>query len=522
MSQQPVRFFLPCDSAAISLGADEVAQAMTTAAAADGVRVEIVRTGSRGMHWLEPLLEFECEGVRHGIGPVNSDDAASILRAVVSGKLDLPNAIGPVEEVPFFARQQRLIFSRCGVIDPVSHHQYVDHGGYEGLACALTKTPQEICDIVLNSGLRGRGGAGFPAGIKWKTVADAVDDQKYIVVNADEGDSGTFADRMIMEGDPFLLLEGMIIAGLATGATTGFIYLRSEYPIAAEILSRAIATAYDHGMLGADVKGSGKRFDVEVFIGAGAYICGEETSLLNSLEGKRGEVRAKPPIPALEGLFGKPTLVHNVISLCSVPGILQMGAAAYRDVGVGKSTGTMPFQLAGNVKYGGLFEAGFGVTLGELVNDIGGGVRVGSGVRAVQIGGPLGAYLPPKLFDLPMDYEKMLAAGAGIGHGGIVVFGDDVDLLEQARYAFEFCAEESCGKCTPCRIGAVRGVEVMDRWRAGDDPEAQRELIEDLCEVMVDGSLCAMGGMTPIPVQSAIKHFPEDFVPPAAKRDAAE
>ena len=374
----------------------------------------------------------------------------------------------------------------------------------------------------MDSGLRGRGGAGFPAGVKWKTVSEAAAEQKYIVVNADEGDSGTFADRMIMEGDPFLLIEGMIIAGLATGATKGYIYLRSEYPIAARILDSSIAKAYEDGLLGADAGGSGKCFDIELFIGAGAYICGEETSLLNSLEGKRGEVRAKPPIPALQGLFGNPTLVHNVITLCSVPAILANGAAFYRDYGMGKSTGTMPFQLAGNIKRGGMFECAFGVTLGELVNDLGGGTLTDGPVRAVQIGGPLGAYLPPSLFDLPMDYETMLANGAGVGHGGIVVFDDTVDLMTQARYAFEFCAEESCGKCTPCRVGAVRGVEVMDRWKAGQDSELQRAVIDDLCEVMVDGSLCAMGGMTPIPVQSAMRHFPEDFGPRDSAAQAAK
>lgn len=516
-----LRLFLPRDSAAISLGADELSVALVRAAEERSLEVEIVRTGSRGLHWLEPLLEIEREGRRIGYGPLDEQEADEVLAALV-GDGEHDKSLGPVEDIPFFQRQSRLIFRRCGVIDPLSLQDYKKHGGYEGLTKARKMLPKDICDAVLDSGLRGRGGAGFPAGIKWKTVSEAEADQKYIVVNADEGDSGTFADRMIMEGDPFLLLEGMVIAGIATGATRGYIYLRSEYPMAEDILKAAIQRAYDGGMLGASAGQSEHPFDIDVFVGAGAYICGEETSLLNSLEGKRGEVRAKPPIPALEGLFGKPTLVHNVITLCSVPIVLARGSAFYRDFGMGRSTGTMPFQLAGNIKHGGLFEAGFGVTLNELVNDIGGGTRTGRPLRAVQVGGPLGAYLPASLLDLPMDYETLLANGAGVGHGGLVVFDETVDLMEQARYAFEFCAEESCGKCTPCRIGAVRGVEVIDRWRAGEEPDQQKAVLEDLCEVMVDGSLCAMGGMTPIPVQSAIKHFPEDFEAKCPTNLAAE
>ena len=507
----PLRLYLPLDSVAVSLGADETAHAIKADAHSRGIPLNLVRTGSRGLHWLEPLLEAEIDGVRYGFGPIEPEDASSILGAILEGSVTGEKALGPVQEIPFLSKQTRLVFERCGIIDPLLFEDYVAHGGMAGLNRATKTRPDEICKVVLDSGLRGRGGAAFPAGIKWNTVASTKADQKYIAVNADEGDSGTFADRMIMEGDPLLLIEGMAIAGLATGADKGYIYLRSEYPIAARILQSAIEIARSYGMIGTNIGGSGKPFDIELFIGAGAYICGEETSLLNSLEGKRGEVRSKPPIPAHEGLFGKPTLVHNVISLCSVPAILSQGAEFYRELGMGKSTGTMPFQLAGNVKRAGLFEVDFGLTIGELINDVGGGTRSGRPVRAVQIGGPLGAYLPPSLFDLTLEYESLSAQGAGVGHGGIVVFDDQADLMEQARYAFEFCAEESCGKCTPCRIGSVRGVEVLDRWRAGQEPEKQRAVIEDLCELMVDGSLCAMGGMTPIPVQSAMRHFPEDF-----------
>ncbi len=515
-----LKVYLPLDSVAASLGADALADALQCEAAARNVDVQVIRTGSRGLHWLEPLLEVERGGVRFGYGPVEASDAPSLIAVLTNPAAVHSKALGPVEEIPFLKKQTRLTFARCGVIDPLDIGDYARHGGLKGVDAAIAMESDAICEAIAQSGLRGRGGAGFPAGIKWKTVAAATADQKYIVCNADEGDSGTFADRMIMEGDPFLLIEGMVIAGLAVGATQGYIYLRSEYPVAERVLQKAIAHAYDAGLLGANVRGLEKRFDLEMFIGAGAYICGEETSLLNSLEGRRGEVRAKPPLPALEGLFGEPTLVHNVISLCAAPIILAKGAEYYRDFGIGKSAGTMPFQIAGNVKRGGLFETAFGVTVRTLVDEIGGGTRSGRPVRAVQIGGPLGAYLPQSLLDLPMDYETMLANGAGVGHGGLVVFDDTVDLAEQVRYAFEFCVEESCGKCTPCRIGSVRGVEVVDRIKNGVDRENNLTVLEDLCELMIDGSLCAMGGMTPIPVQSALKHFPEDFGAQPARRAA--
>jgi formate dehydrogenase iron-sulfur subunit len=322
---------------------------------------------------------------------------------------------------------------------------------------------------------------------------------------------------MLMEGDPLCLIEGMTIAGIAVGATQGYIYLRCEYPHAHHALNAAIANAYAAGWLGANVGGSGRRFDLEVRLGAGAYVCGEETSLLESLEGKRGQVRFKPPLPAIKGLFGQPTVINNVISFASVPIILDRGAAFYRDYGIGRSRGTLPIQLAGNLKRTGLVEKAFGVTLRELLYDYGGGSYTGRPIRAVQVGGPLGAYLPESQFDTPLDYEAFAAIGAMLGHGGIVAFDDSVDMLEQARYAMEFCAAESCGKCTPCRIGSTRGVEVIDRIRAcreagaNVDRENDFALLDDLCHTMRHGSLCALGGLTPDPVVSAIRHFPEDF-----------
>jgi formate dehydrogenase iron-sulfur subunit len=505
-----LRLYIPRDAAAIAVGADDVVRALETAAAVRHITVEIVRTGSRGLFWLEPMVEVATAEGRVAFGPVAPEDVASVLEAVLSNGAH-PLRLGLADEIPWLKRQTRLTFARCGVVDPRSLEDYKAHGGFRGLARALTMTPQAILTDVIASGLRGRGGAGFPTGIKAKTVADARADRKYIVCNADEGDSGTFADRMLMEGDPFVVIEGMIIAGITVGATKGYIYTRSEYPHAVVAMNEAIAAARRAGYLGGGICGSQHIFDIEVRVGAGAYVCGEETALLESLEGRRGIVRAKPPLPAHHGLFGKPTVINNVLSFAAVPFILDNGAQAYADVGMGRSRGTMPIQLAGNIRHGGLFETAFGITLGELVDDIGGGTASGRPVRAVQVGGPLGAYFPRALFDTPFDYEAFAAKDGLIGHGGIVVFDDTVDMAKQARFAMEFCAIESCGKCTPCRIGSTRGVETIDRIRAKDHPDANIAVLQDLCHTMKFGSLCALGGFTPYPVMSALKYFPEDF-----------
>jgi formate dehydrogenase iron-sulfur subunit len=514
------RIFVPIDSTALSLDAEEVAEALAQGLQRKGAQAEIVRNGSRGLFWLEPLVEVETPAGRVGYGPVTPADVPGLLAANFLEGGEHPLRLGLVEEIPYLKRQQRLTFARCGIVDPLSLSDYEAHGGYRGLAKALTLEPAAIVEAVTVSGLRGRGGAGFPTGIKWKTVLGAASDQKYIVCNADEGDSGTFADRLLLEGDPFVLIEGMTIAGVAVGATQGFVYIRSEYPHSFRTFKQAVQIARDEGKLGRRILGSPHDFDIEVRLGAGAYICGEETSLLESLEGKRGVIRFKPPLPALQGLFGKPTVVNNLITLATVPFILSEGAETYRDFGMGRSRGTLPVQLAGNVKYGGLVELAFGVTLDTLINDFGGGTRSGRPLRAVQIGGPLGAYLPVSLLGLPMDYEALAAKRGMLGHGGMVLFDDSVDMARQARFAMEFCALESCGKCTPCRIGSTRGVEVLDRIIAGRDPDKQTALLRDLCEVMTDGSLCALGGLTPLPVLSALEHFPEDFkrpVPAAAE-----
>ncbi|MHB1236506.1 MAG: formate dehydrogenase beta subunit [Gallionella sp.] len=507
-----IKIFVPGDSAALALGADAVAKTILAEAARRNMAVELVRNGSRGMLWLEPLVEVQTAKGRVAYGPVEGKDVLALFDAdfLHGGKHKL--GLGLTEELPYLKKQERLTFARVGITDPLSLEDYLAHDGFQGLRKALAMQPTAIVQQVTDSGLRGRGGAAFPTGIKWKTVLNTAAAQKYIVCNADEGDSGTFADRMLMEGDPFVLVEGMTIAALAVGATQGYIYVRSEYPHSITILNKAIAVARKAGYLGPNILDSGKSFELEVRKGAGAYVCGEETSLLESLEGKRGIVRAKPPLPAIAGLFGKPTVINNVISLASVPIILDKGAAFYKDYGMGRSNGTLPFQLAGNIKHGGLIEKAFGVTLRELMYDYGGGSASGRPIKAVQVGGPLGAYLPESQWDTPLDYEAYTALWAVLGHGGIVVHDDSADLAKLARYAMKFCAIESCGKCTPCRIGATRGVEVMDKIIAGQDTKAQVKLLRDLCDTMLNGSMCAMGGMTPYPVLSALNHFPLDFV----------
>ena len=508
-----VNIYIPRDAGALALGAEKVAKAIAGEVAARGLDAKIVRNGSRGLYWLEPMVEVETAAGRVAYGPVSAKDVPSLFDAgLVSGEAHRLS-LGDPDKIPFLAKQTRLTFARCGIIDPLSLDDYKAHGGLKGLQAAIATTPAEIVKEVTESGLRGRGGAGFPTGIKWKTVLDTTADRKYIVCNADEGDSGTFSDRMIMEGDPFVLIEGMAIAGIATGATKGYVYLRSEYPHAIRVMTEAVEIARRAGVLGVNVLGSPNAFDMEIRSGAGAYVCGEETALLESLEGRRGLVRAKPPLPAHKGLFGKPTVINNVISLASVPIIMDRGAEFYKDFGMGRSRGTIPIQITGNVKHGGLFEAAFGLTLGEIVDEIGGGTMSGRPVKAVQVGGPLGAYFPRALFDTPFDYEAFAAKDGLIGHAGIVVFDDTVDMLKQARFAMEFCAIESCGKCTPCRIGSTRGVETLDRIASNIEPDKNRELVTDLCNTMKFGSLCALGGFTPYPVMSAMTHFPDDFKP---------
>ena len=503
--------YVPKDSAVRSIGGDQISRAIEVESVKRGLSFSILRNGSRGALWLEPMVEVETSEGRVAYGPVTLADIDSLFDSGfhLGGEHQL--SLGKTDDIAWLARQDRVTFARVGVVDPLSIVDYQDHGGLVGLRRALSMAQEEIVTEVTQSGLRGRGGAGFPAGIKWRTVMTTAGEQKYICCNADEGDSGTFADRMLMEGDPFTLLEGMTIAGVAVGATEGVIYVRSEYPDAYASLNNAIESARKFGWLGKSVLGSGHTFDIRTRLGGGSYVCGEETAMLESIEGKRGVVRSKPPLPAIQGLFGKPTVINNVLTLATVPAILAEGAEAYMSKGVGRSVGTQVFQLGGNIARGGIVETAFGVTLDELVNGYGSGTLSGRQVRAVQVGGPLGAYLPVASLNVSMDYESLLAAGGMLGHGGVVVFDESVDMAEQAKFAMEFCAIESCGKCTPCRLGSTRGAETIEKIMNGQDVPGNKKLLLDLCEVMTDGSLCAMGGLTPLPVRSAMLHFGEDF-----------
>jgi formate dehydrogenase iron-sulfur subunit len=516
MSANKVRVHVPRDSAALAVGADEVAQALAQACAQRGIEIELVRNGSRGLFWLEPLVEVATPAGRVAYGPVDAADVPALLDAGLLQGGAHPLCQGLTDAIPFLAKQERLTFARMGVTDPLSLADYEAHGGWAGLRAAAALPPEGIVQTVLDSGLRGRGGAAFPAGIKWRTVAHAAAGQKYVVCNADEGDSGTYSDRMTLEGDPYMLIEGMAVAALAVGATQGYVYIRSEYPHAVATFTEAVRRATEAGFIGDRICGTQQAFTLHVRKAAGSYVCGEETAMLESIEGKRGVVRAKPPLPAISGLFGQPTVINNVITLASVPIILAKGAAFYRDYGMGRSKGTLPFQLAGNLKHAGLVEKAFGLTLRELLIDFGGGSRSGRPIKAVQVGGPLGAYVPESQWDVPLDYEAYAAMGAVVGHGGIVAHDDTANLAQLARYAMQFCAIESCGKCTPCRIGSTRGAEVIDRITGSPVTAVaaraqQVHLLRELCDTMLHGSLCAMGGMTPFPVLSALNHYPQDF-----------
>lgn len=511
-----IRIFVPSDTGARSVGADAVASAVSELPIVQGGHATVVRNGSRGAYWLEPLVEIETDAGRIGFSNCTVADVPKLFNGFTPN-LAHQKAVGLVEDLPWFRGQTRLTFVRAGLIDPLSVDEYRSTGGMAGLQRALTMDGKAIVDEIIKSGLRGRGGAAFPAGIKWDTVRKAESQQKYVVCNADEGDSGTFADRLLMEADPFQLIEGMVIAGLAVNATRGYVYLRSEYPLAARTFSQALEKAREAAVIGSSVLGSSHAFDITLRIGGGAYICGEETAMLESLEGKRGVVRVKPPLPALSGLFGQPTVINNVLTFAAATNVLAQGADHYSGYGIERSTGTMPFQLGGNIKRGGLFEAPFGIPLKTLVQDFGGGSLSGRPLRAMQVGGPLGAYMPESQWETPLTYEGFAVVGAMLGHGGIVAFDDTVDMAVQAQFAMEFCAHESCGKCTPCRIGSIRGVEVIERLRKNEKPHEQWQLLEELCETMELGSLCALGGLTPMPVRSVMKHFSGDLMPRVAK-----
>jgi len=487
------RFYLSNDTSARAAGADRVAEAWEGRPG-----LELVRTSSRGAFFLEPLVERDTPAGRLAWPNAKPDDLPNIL----SGAGGVP-----VAQIPFLSCQTRLTFANFGVTRPLSLEDYRTHGGGQGLARACSLSPEAIIDELKLSQLRGRGGAAFPVWNKWRVAQQTPADRKYVVANADEGDAGTYCDRMIMEGEPFRLIEGLLICARAIGAEHGYIYCRKEYPAAATVLRAAIAQAEQSGML----ESLGRPVHLEVLVGAGSYVVGEETALLESLEGRRGVVQARPPYPAVSGLYGHPTIVSNVLTFATVSNILAQGGARYAALGTERSRGTVVLQIGGRVKQPGLVEMPFGATLEEVLEQFGGGMAPGARFKAVQVGGPLGSLFPASRLGIRICYDAFAEAGAILGHGGIVVYDDETDMVELARHFMAFTAEESCGKCTPCRIGSMRGREILERVQAGQGRPDDLALLADLGETMQQASLCAFGGRAPYPVLTAIEHFPEEF-----------
>ena len=505
-----IKIYIPKETSACSVGSDLIAEKIN-ALTQEHKHISIIRNGSWGAFWLEPFVEIEINGNRVGVSYLNKD--ISHLTSIEEFIDDFNNSKPHnILEIDFIKQQTRLVFSRIGLDDPLDLNQYCNSGGYKGLEKSFEIGQQKTIDEIKKSGLNGRGGAAFPTAIKMQTVLDQESKTKYVACNADEGDGGTFSDRLIMECDPYSLIEGMTIAAYSVGANHGYIYLRSEYPLAKYFLTEAIKILKSHNLLGKNILGKNFTFDIELRIGAGSYVCGEETAMMESIEGRRGLVRSKPPLPAIKGLFHQPTLINNVITLASMSIILLRGKEIFSQFGSGKSVGTMPYQLCGNIKQGGLIEVPFGITLNEMIYDFGAGTFNEKPVHAVQIGGPLGIYLPTHLLNTPLTIEALMDLNGSLGHGGVIVFDDSTNMALQAKFAMDFCAIESCGKCTPCRIGSVRGVELIDKIYNGTAVKADRILLEELCETMETTSLCAMGGMTPNPVRSIIKYFPNEMI----------
>ncbi|MEI8130951.1 MAG: NADH-ubiquinone oxidoreductase-F iron-sulfur binding region domain-containing protein, partial [Leptolinea sp.] len=409
-------------------------------------------------------------------------------------------------------KEVRVVLRNCGKIDPENIEDYIAEDGYEAVAKVLSSmTPDQVIDELLKSGLRGRGGAGFPAGKKWMFARNSAEKIKYIICNADEGDPGAFMNRRVLEGDPHAVLEGMIIAGFTTGSSQGYIYCRAEYPVAVHTLNIAIDQARGLGLLGKNILGTGFDFDLEVRMGAGAFVCGEETALMASIEGKRGEPRPRPPFPAVKGLFGKPTNINNVETYANVPQIILRGAEWYASMGTVKSRGTKTFALAGDLKKPGLVEVPLGITLRDLVYEVGGGIKDDKGFKAAQIGGPMGGCLPAKYLDLPVDYESLISAGAMMGSGGLIVLDDETCMVDIARYFMDFTQDESCGKCTPCRVGTRRILEILERICDGKGKDGDIETLEYLCREINADSLCGLGQGAPNPIVSTLKHFRDEY-----------
>ncbi|NJE54736.1 NADH-quinone oxidoreductase subunit NuoF [Thermococcus sp. 21S9] len=511
------------NSCGIAAGARETYEAIKAELERRNLDVKLKIVGCVGMCYREPLVDIITEDEIITYGHVDPKKVPRIIEEhVVNGK--------PVKEWivkrdwwengerktwdvdGYFAKQVKIVLENSGYIDPENIDEYIAVGGYEALKKALRMEPEEIIDIIMKSGLRGRGGAGFPTGLKWKFTREAEGDEKYIICNADEGDPGAFMDRNVLEGDPHRVIEGMIIGAYAIGATKGFIYVRAEYPLAIRRLRIALKQAKERGFLGENILGSGFSFDIEIKEGAGAFVCGEETALIASIEGKRGMPRPRPPYPAQKGLFGKPTNINNVETWANVPWIIRHGWKAFASLGTEKSKGTKVFALSGKIKHGGNVEVPMGTTLREILYEIGGGTKTGKRIKAVQLGGPSGGCIPEYLFDTPVDYESVNATGAIMGSGGMVVMDEDTCMVDVAKFFLDFTVKESCGKCTFCRVGTKRMFEILERFTEGKATKEDLERLEKLAHQVKAGSLCGLGQTAPNPVLTTLRYFRDEYL----------
>ena len=506
-----------------SSGSQRIIDRLEKEIAAQGLSEEVgvVKTGCFGLCALGPIMIVYPEGTFYSM--VQEDDipeivAEHLLKGRVVTRLlyeetTKTDKITPLNETNFYKKQHRVALRNCGVINPEDIEEYIGTGGYEALGIVLTeKKPEDVIQILLDSGLRGRGGAGFPTGLKWKFAAANEADQKYVCCNADEGDPGAFMDRSILEGDPHAVLEAMAIAGYAIGASQGYIYVRAEYPIAVKRLEIAIAQAREYGLLGENIFESGFNFDIELRLGAGAFVCGEETALMTSIEGSRGEPRPRPPFPALKGLFQKPTILNNVETFANIPQIIINGPEWFASMGTEKSKGTKVFALGGKINNTGLVEIPMGTTLREIVEEIGGGIPGGKKFKAAQTGGPSGGCIPAEHLDVPIDYDNLIAIGSMMGSGGLIIMDEDTCMVDIAKFFLEFTVDESCGKCTPCRIGTRRMLEILEKITKGQAEMEDLDRLEELCNHLKTSSLCALGQTAPNPVLSTLRYFREEYI----------
>ena len=503
----------------------DIANALEKEIAANGLEndIKVVRTGCFGLCALGPIMIVYPEGSFYSM--ITENDVKEIVEEHLKNDrivkrllfqetvIEDSDDVKSLNETDFYKKQKRVALRNCGVINPENIEEYIAVRGYQALAKVLTEMkPEEVIQTLLDSGLRGRGGAGFPTGLKWKFAAGNDADQKYVCCNADEGDPGAFMDRSVLEGDPHVVLEAMSIAGYAIGATQGYIYVRAEYPIAVHRLEVAIKQAREYGLLGKDIFGTGFNFDIELRLGAGAFVCGEETALMTSIEGNRGEPRPRPPFPAVKGLFKKPTILNNVETYANIPQIILNGADWFASMGTEKSKGTKVFALGGKIKHTGLVEIPMGTTLREVIEEIGGGIPNGKKFKAAQTGGPSGGCIPPEHFDIPIDYDNLISIGSMMGSGGLIVMDEDTCMVDIAKFFLEFTVDESCGKCTPCRVGTKRLLEILTKITNGQGTLEDIDRLEELCHYIKENSLCGLGQTAPNPVLSTLRYFRDEYI----------